>query len=210
MNEEIDLKEIEQKTYHEFMIDGITETLAGIILIFTPLFILNPIFVVFVPFFILFNRHIIETIRERTTYPRIGRVEFILEEDKGDFSVKRTFLEFSLFILVTVLVTFTMMFIFEGEILDASLWYKWVPLLFGLIMFGPSLFLVEKTGQRRYYLFGLCSTIFGLLFSVLTFPDVKDGMFLYFFVLGIIIMFLGISRYIWFIRNYPVVHIEEE
>ena len=37
LNEKIDLKEIEQKAYHEFMIDGITEILAGLFLIFTPL-----------------------------------------------------------------------------------------------------------------------------------------------------------------------------
>ena len=152
----------------------------------------------------------VEKIRERTTYPRIGRVEFKREDEKADYSVKKSLLVFVVFILATVLITFTVMFFVEGEILAAHLWYKWVPLLFGLIMFGPSLFLVEKTGQRLYYLFGGFATILGFVFSIQTFPDVKVGMYLFFVVLGIFELFFGISKYFWFIRNYPVIAIEEE
>lgn len=210
LNETIDLEKIEQKTYGEFMIDGITEILAGLVLILMPLVFLKSIFVVYIPFFILFGHRAIEKIRERTTYPRIGRVEFKREDEKTDYSVKQSFLVLVLFLLGTVLITFTVMSFVEGEILAAHLWYKWVPLMFGLIMFGPSLFLVEKTGQRQYYLFGVFATILGFMVSVHTFSDVKVGMLLYFFALGVLVLFFGISKYIWFIRNYPVIPIEEE
>ncbi|MFX0181998.1 MAG: hypothetical protein ACFE95_02855 [Candidatus Hodarchaeota archaeon] len=210
MNEKIDLKEIEQKTFAEFMIDGITEILAGILLIFSPILFLRPYFVVFIPFIILFGHPVTELIRERLVYPRIGRVEFKHEADTEDFSVKKSLVEFLLLILGAILITFTTMFIVEGEIFDLELWYKWFPLLFGLIMFGPSLYLVEKTGNRYNYFFGIFCTLLGLIFSIISIPDEIIGLFLYFIVLGTLILFFGIIKHIRFIRKFPVITIEEE
>lgn len=209
LNEKIDLKKIEQQTYHEFMIDGITEILLGIVLIFMPILFTNPIFVVFVPFYILFAHPFVESIRERTTYPRLGRVEFKRDDEKEGYSVKRSLLEFLLFILGTVVITLTMMILIEGGF-EFSLIYKWIPFLFGLIMFGPSLFLVDKTGQRHYYILGAFSTILGFFFSILDFPGEMTGLFLFFLTLGVLSIILGIIRYVWFIRTYPVIQMEEE
>ncbi|MFX0124779.1 MAG: hypothetical protein ACFFAE_14205 [Candidatus Hodarchaeota archaeon] len=209
MNEKIDLKEIEQQTYHEFMIDGITEILLGIILIFMPVLFTIPVSVVFIPFYLYFISPFIELIRERTTYPRLGRVKFKREDEKEGYSVKRSLLEFLLFILGTVAITLTMMIIIEGQF-EFFLIHRWFPFLFGLIMFGPSLFLVDKTGQRHYYILGVFSTILGFFFSILDFPGEMTGLFLFFFTLGVLSIILGIIRYIWFIRTYPVIHMEEE
>jgi len=49
MNEKINLKELEQKTYKEFLIDGITELFLGGILLFMPTLMISPVFVAFVP-----------------------------------------------------------------------------------------------------------------------------------------------------------------
>ncbi len=210
LNEKIDLKEIEQQTFHEFMIDGITEILSGLVLIYMPILFHNPIFVAFVPFLILFGGPVVDSIRERTTYPRLGRVELRVDSESEDFSMKRSILEFSLFILSAFIITIIVMFVVEGDITNPQLWYKWVPLLFGLIMFGPSLFLVEKTGQRRYYILGVFATILGFIFSLIVFPDEKLGIFLYFFSLGVISIIVGVIKYISFIRKYPVIETEEE
>ena len=192
------------------MIDGITEILTGLVLIFLPIILIHVSFIVFFVLFILFGQPVVDFIRERTTYPRLGRVELRTETDSADFSLKKSMLEFSLLILSAIVITLIVMFIIEGQIFNLQLWYKWVPLLFGLIMFGPSLFLVEKTGQRRYYIIGFFATILGFLFSILIFPDEKLGMFLYFFSLGIISIIVGVIRYISFIRKYPVIEVEEE
>lgn len=210
MNEKIDLKKIEQHTFHEFMIDGITEILVGILLIFMPVLFSIPISVVFVPFFILYGaRPLVESIRERTTYPRLGRVEFKQEVEQEGYSVKKALFEFLLFILGALVITFFMMIIVEGEF-NISLVYKWVPFLFGLIMFGPSLFLVDKTGLQRYYFIGVFSTILGFFFSLLEFPDNMLGLYLYFFTLGVLAIILGIIRYIRFVQKYPVIQMEGE
>ena len=210
LNDKINLKELEQKTFDEFMIDGITELLAGFVLLFSPIFILNPIFVVFVPFFLFLSPQAIEYIRQRTTYPRIGRVEFKDQEKIENYSMKTSLRDVLILLLVAIILTFTFMMVFEGTILDISLWYSWVPFMFGLIMFGPSLFLVEKTGQRYYYVFGIFSSLLGLGISTLDFPNIFDGMYLYFFTLGLLVLALGVIRYIWFIRNYSVIVLEED
>ncbi len=119
-------------------------------------------------------------------------------------------IEVFLLLLIATTITCVSMIIFEGKILEISLWYGWVPLMFGLIMFGPSLYLVEQTGQKYYYLFGLFSSMIGLIISILDFTDVMDGLFMYFFVLGILVLLLGCSKLIWFMHKYPVIDIEEE
>ncbi|MHA1945002.1 MAG: hypothetical protein ACXAC6_14970 [Candidatus Hodarchaeales archaeon] len=210
MNDELSLKELERKTYNEFLIDGLTEILTGIVLLFLPVLFMNPIFVAFVPFFLFLSPQLFEFIRQRTTYPRIGRVEFKVEEESGEYSTKKAILELLILLLVVFILTLTFMIIFEGKILHIYLWYSWVPFIFGLIMFGPSLFLAEKTGLRYYYLFGIFSSVLGLWFSILDFPDIMDGMFLYFFTLGILILLLGVVRYILFVRNYPIIETAED
>ncbi|MFX1252623.1 MAG: hypothetical protein ACFFCZ_13540 [Promethearchaeota archaeon] len=204
----VDLEKIEQQTFGESMIDGIAEILMGIILLSVPIIILHPYFVVFLVLFILFGMPVIDAIRERVTYPRIGRVELRTEEEPYD--VKRAILTFLLFLVGIILVTGTAMFIIDGEILNPYLWYKWSPFLFGLLMFAPSLFLVEKTGKWYYYLFGLFSTVLGFLFSIVDFPDNFLGIFLFFLVLGVIALLIGIVKYIRFIRKYPVIEMEGE
>ena len=210
LNKELSLKELERKTYNEFLIDGLPEILVGIVLLFLPALFMNPIFVAFTPFLLFFGPQVFEFIRQRTTYPRIGRVEFKVEGESGEYSTKKAILEFLILLLVVFILTSTFMIIFEGEILHIYLWYSWVPFIFGLIMFGPSLFLVEKTGLRYYYLFGGFSSVLGLWFSILDFPDMMDGMFLYFFTLGILILLLGVVRYILFVRNYPIIETAED
>ncbi len=210
LNKKLNLQELEQRTVNEFLIDGITEILVGLILLFTPLFFLTPIFVVFVPFLLFLAPQAIDKIRQRTTYPRIGRVEFKEIEKLEDYSVKKSLLEVFLLFLIAFTITFLFMIVFEGRILEISLWYSWVPLLFGLIMFGPSLYLVEQTGQKYYYLFGSFSSILGLLISILDFPNLLDGLFMYFFVLGILVLLLGCIKLLWFIHKYPVINTKEE
>ncbi|MFX1283140.1 MAG: hypothetical protein ACFFB5_05770 [Promethearchaeota archaeon] len=208
-NDKIDLKKIEQQTFHEFMIDGITEILLGIVLIFLPILFIHVSFITFYVCFILFAQPIVEFIRERTTYPRLGRVEFKREEDKEGYSMKKSLLILLLLFLASFVITLSMMIIVEGEF-DLSLIYKWIPFLFGLIMFGPSIFLVGKTNQQRYYFLGAFSTILGFFFAMLDFPDEMIGLYLYFFTLGVSAIILGVIRYIRFVRNYPVIHMEEE
>ena len=211
MSEKIDLKELEQRTYNEFLIDGITEILLGLLILLFPIFFENPAFVAFIPIFVFFVApQILEKIRERTTYPRIGRVEFKDVEDFSNIYLKKSLFEVLLLLLCASFLTFLAMIIFEGKILEMDQWFSWVPLLFGLIMFGPSTFLVEKTGKKSYYSFVIFCSLLGLLFSILDFPNVLDGLYLYFFVLGFFILLYGILKYIRFIQTYPVINIEEE
>ena len=209
MNDKINLKDLEQKTHREFLIDGVTEILLGLILLFIPIFFLNPIFIVFTPFLLFVSPQVLDFIRQRTTYPRIGRVEFKEEGTSDTTSVKKSLLEFLIFLMVVFSLTIVCMLIFEGKILDISSWYSWVPFVFGLIMFGPSLYLVEKTGLRYYYIFGIFSSLLGLRISLLEFPGKFDGMYMYFFILGVLAIIIGLFRYFWFIRNYPRINLEE-
>ncbi len=210
MNEKPDLKQLEQKTYNEFLIDGLTELFVGVVLLSTPLMYLNPVFVIYIPFLLFFGPRLFEYIRQYTTYPRIGRVEFKVAGLDEQSSTQKTVIEFLLFCLVILILTCLAMIIFEGKILDPSQWYGWVPFIFGLIMFGPSAFLADKTGRRYYYSFFGFSTLLGFAIALLDFPNKFDAIILYFFSFGLLVLVLGILRFIWFIRNYPVIDLEED
>ncbi len=102
------------------------------------------------------------------------------------------------------------MVIVEGRILEMENWYKWVPMLFGLIMFGPSLYLVEKTGEKNYYLLGIVATLLGVAFSITNFSSSKDGMYLYFYAIGVISVLIGFVRFLIFLRKYPIINEQED
>ncbi|MHA1984138.1 MAG: hypothetical protein ACW967_07265 [Candidatus Hodarchaeales archaeon] len=208
MNNNIDLEKIKRTTFHEMMVDGTTEIFSGLMLIFSPLLFFRPIFVVFIPFLILFNIPLTEFVRNRITYPRLGRVE--LKVEFGNKSVRRNLLELGLLLFTGLILTLIALVAFNGDPFSIYDWGRWVPMLFGWIMFGPSLYLVESTGFRRYYLFGIFATSLGFVFSVLSFEDIYFRLFAYFEVMGIVILVLGILRLILFIKKYPVLEQEEE
>jgi hypothetical protein len=210
MKDQLNLKEIEQSTFNELMIDGITEILAGILLLSMPLVYRFPFFVVFFPFVIFYGRHVLNYIREHTTYPRIGRVELFREKEREEYSTKRALLTFLLLIGSALLITFLVMWIMEADVSDIQLLVAYGSLFFGLVMFGPSLYLVENTGQNRYYLIGVISTVLGFLFATFKFLPRYDNLSLYFITLGIIALLVGILRYILFIRKYPIIDAEGE
>ncbi|OLS22899.1 MAG: hypothetical protein HeimC3_28420 [Candidatus Heimdallarchaeota archaeon LC_3] len=208
MNNNFDLEIIQQTAFQEMMVDGLTEIFVALMLIFSSLIFLNPIFVIFVPLIIIFNLPVTEYVQNRVTYPQLGRVE--LKVDLGEKSVRRSIIEFGLLLFTAIILTLIALIIFNGDPFNVYDWARWVPMLFGVIMFGPSLYLVENTGFRRYYLFGVLATLSGFAISLLSFDDIYFRLIIYFQVMGISILILGITRLLFFIKKYLVLEVEEE
>jgi hypothetical protein len=72
-------------------------------------------------------------------------------------------------------------------------------------MFGPSLDLVDKTGQRIYYGMGVFSTILGLVIVWMNFQNAKFGFIIYLLILGSIFLSIGVITFIRFIKKYPII-----
>ncbi|MHA1990001.1 MAG: hypothetical protein ACW981_00565 [Candidatus Hodarchaeales archaeon] len=202
MHNNIDLEKIKQTTFQDMNKDGLVYIFAGLMLLFTPFFYFNPAFVVFIILLVFFSVSVVEYIKNRITYPRIGRVE--LKVDFGEKSIRRNLLELILLLFIAITITLLILLLFEGDPLNIYDWGRFIPLLFGLIMFGPSVYLVENTGLRRYYLFVIFASTLGFAFSMISFDDLYLRIFLYFQTMGLTLFILGIVILGLFIKKYPV------
>ena len=201
---DIDLKEIEQKVHRSGLLDGFTWILMGILL-FTTAGVIN-FSIPFVLFQILAIILLIPAhsrLQQRYTFPRLGY--FKVKTDPPS-KVIPGIIGVTIGIIVIFLV---ILFFLSGEILNENLLWKWFPTVFGLIMFGPSLDLVDKTGQYRYYALGLFSFILGLVMAFINFDIPKDRMVLYLLILGTVSIIIGLIIFIYFVRTYQIDVIEE-
>jgi hypothetical protein len=204
MNDE-DLLEIERTTYRESMRDGLTEFLLGLVLIVIPGLMLESTFVpIFVVFYILFLPQGIEAFRRRFTYPRTGYVK--LREEQPP--------KLSLGVAVAVLLIFisiiAVLYSLAIGVIDRYFIWRCLPTVFGFIMWGPSLYLKEKTGQNRYYLFGTLMSVTGLAVTLALFIPATYALTIYMLSWGLVFLVLGIIRFVLFVRKYPIVDIPED
>ena len=204
MNNE-DLLEIERTTYRESMRDGLTEFLLGLVLIVVPGLMLESFFVpIFVVFYILFLPQGFEAFRRRFTYSRTGYVK--LREDQPP--------KLSLGVAVVVLLIFiSIIAVFYSlaiGVIDRYFIWRCLPAVFGFIMWGPSLYLKDKTGQNRYYLLGTLMTVTGLAVTLAMFIPATYALTIYMLSWGLAFVVLGIIRFTLFVRKYPIVDIPED
>ena len=205
MNEEQDLKKIEQESFRELMQDGFTEIMAGTIFLVFPAIIAKPAFVpFFVLFYIFFLPQFVEVVRKKYVYPRIGYVKLREEEP---FKVTAG-------VVITVILLIAggiiLIYAIATEIISSELVYRWVPAFFGLIMWAPSVYLKNKTGQNRYYLFGALMTITGFIVGFAYFLPVEVVTAVYALSWGLAFFVLGVIRAALFIRKYPVIDSPED
>ena len=205
MNEEQDLKTIEHESFRAFMQDGFTEIMAGTIFVVFPVIIARPYFVpFFVIFYIFFLPYFVEVVRTKYVYPRIGYVKLRDEEPPKVTA--------GVVITVILMVAGGIILIYSISIglLSPDLIYRWVPAFFGLIMFAPSAYLKGKTGQNRYYLFGILMTITGIAVGLANFLPVEVVTLTYSLSWGVAFFVLGVIKAALFIRKYPVIDSPED
>jgi len=206
-NEQINFKEISQKIHQTGYVDGFVFIFLGIILMITAgvvnftlasLGLVIVSFVVFIP--------LTEFLRRRFTYPRMGHFKIKTEKPSEIFP------GMILFVVALIVVSLVIIFILEGGNVDEfydNIWEYW-PIIFGLIMFGPSLDIVDKTGQVRFYGMGIFSTLFGMFIFFLDFPHPRDGFTVYLLILGLISIIIGFIIFIRFIQLYSIIPEEKE
>ncbi|MHA1902649.1 MAG: hypothetical protein ACXADL_14195 [Candidatus Thorarchaeota archaeon] len=209
MNDDNYLQEMEQKAFRDTMRDGFTELFAGFFFVLAAAMIYKSIFVaIFVAFYIIFFPQLLPRLREKYTNPRIGYVKPRVENIEMN---PRALLLFVIAVVVIGGIATTLM---TSDVLNIYNWITMLPFIFGMIMFGPSVYLIEKTGLRRYLIFGVTTSISGLLFSYYTliFPPLSpyDGILAFCLILGAGFLLLGLITFIRFIRNNPIIDLQED
>ncbi len=195
MTTEVDLKQIEQKAYSSSNQDGLIEIMIGILLTLFGVTFGSAlhIFAFLIPLF-LFPR-LIEVIRKRYTYPRIGYAKLLVDDPK---KTAKGIFAYTAAVLVITFICFLLL----GKAKDASVYKKWSPALMGVVLVGGFLYAHGKSGDFRYIIYIVLSVGFGLLFSIMDF-DSYDGLIANFFVMGSIFVVAGAISFILFVRKHP-------
>lgn len=207
-NKKDEIKEISQKIYRSAYIDGFAFILMGVIFFVTAGIInLHPVFISLLVVAFIGCLLLNKAISQRYTYPRLGYFKIKTEDPK---KLIPGILLFTFSILITF---FILLILFSGGdprvLYDYENWYRFLPIVFGLIMFGPSLDLVDKTGQTIYYGIGILSTVLGLLIAWVNFQNAKFGFTIYLLLLGSISCIIGFITFIRFIKKYPIIEDSE-
>ncbi len=196
MTETINLKELEKKAYRDSQQDGLMELMMGLILMAFGGFFYSTVFVFYI-LLILFSGRIVESIRKRYTYPRIGFVKFPQE------NLKHNLTGVFLFEFAVIVIIFTLISLF-GDVTDYSQWVKWSPLFFGMILVGPFAHVASKSGNVRYTGYAILSVILGGFFSLIEFGSGCTGLILYLVFIGGFLVLSGLVIFIRFLRKYPL------
>jgi uncharacterized membrane protein len=194
---EINLREMEQKVYRESMQDGLTEILLGILLIGVGTLFVVKLSAGLAVLFILFAPHILETLKRKYTYPRIGYMRLHTDPPK-----KTAFGIFSYMLLVAVVMVIALIIIFGG--ISADLWYRWTPTFMGAMLTGALVYLVGKSADRRYYGVAVFGLVAGVVLSIHTFGSMWTGLIVYLLFMGSCFVGLGVLRFAYFLHEHPV------
>jgi hypothetical protein len=196
MSAAIDLLEIEKKAYHDSQQDGLIEVMMGLILMTFGGFFYSTIFAFYI-LLIVFSGKIVEFIRRRYTYPRIGFVKFHRENPKDAIT------GVLLFELAVIVIMFTLISIF-GNVTDYFQWVDWSPLFFGMILVGPFAHAQYRSGSARYSGYAILSAVLGVFFSLIEFGSGCTGLILYLVLIGGFLVLSGLVVFIRFLRKYPL------
>ena len=204
-----DLIKTGQDAYRATMKDGFIEVMAGFFFIMTPVIFIRPSFVsIFVVIYIFFLPQYSEIFRKKYTYPRIGYVK--LRVDESDYRPK-----ILLGLLFIVIVASGILFmLMTGDVTNYNNWFLMFPFILGMVLLAPSAYLVDRTGSKTYWGFGILTTILGLAVSVLTInfpPDGPfDGLVAFSMLLGIGLLIAGFIKFAFFIHSNPVIENQED
>jgi hypothetical protein len=208
MNED-DLVKLEQNAFRDSMKDGVPETLAGIMFILTGIMFHQPSFVgVFVVFYLLLLPRLVESFRQKHTYPRIGYVK--LKTAESDASIQ----PFLLLLVIVASLTGIATQVLTGDAFNIYNWARLIPFALGLLMFGPSIYLVEKSGSKIYWLFGVIASLLGLTTAYLSllYPTIHylDGAIAFCMFLGVALAIGGLLKLAYFLRTYSILESQED
>jgi hypothetical protein len=197
MKQQINVKEIGQKTFRESQQDGLMEFVMGICLLAMSTRLLSRVLIGMFPIAIIFFGPILNALRKRFTYPRAGFVKLV--EDKPKDAIAGIAL-----VTLIVIAILAVSFILFANVSDFGLWMKWVPLWAGIIIAVMFVSLAAKSAAARYYIFAAYSLIVGLVLSILQFAEVETGTLLYFLVMGAFLTPFGLGLFIRFLHRYPI------
>jgi len=211
MSDNADTLKLKQETYRYSMQDGLAEIFVGLGLIIVAWiiesrdirsygFFSSPVIFILM---IVFRSPILEKVRRKVTYPRIGYVKVHQDEPSPPVMVVLFFA-----ITIVAVAPLALIVIPSDQFFYDTMWTLSL-VSTGMVMIAASFSFVERTGDRRYFAFGLLGMTTGLIFALLEFEPPMAGPVLYVLGWGVVITLVSLTTFIRFIRKYPIIDPDE-
>ena len=204
MSDKINVDDLERKVRGEYNQDGLLELLLGALMFFMAGTFATSSLVVFVTFPIIYINKVLEVLRSRFTYPRIGYAEL-----KPDADPETGYGILKYMLIVVVIMSSALYYLYEGDFTDFSL-YKWIPTFIGAMFLGAMLYLNGTTGDPYAKIYAAVSLVGGLAFSFYDFNILKVNIEYYLLSLSAFYLVAGALRLYAFIQTHPVVVVPSE
>ncbi|UCD05582.1 MAG: hypothetical protein JSV98_10815 [candidate division WOR-3 bacterium] len=193
MSGSIEIDEVKRKSFSAMSQDGIEKILAGIVLIFLPLVLIDMIFLAVLVIMAIFSLTLKGVLRRKLIYGRIGYVKFSMHSEKREV----------LFTILYILVFLSLLFVVSIKEFNI---FK--PLMAVIIPAGAIFAIAHfRTKIKIDYVMSflvLLSGIIGLIFT-LSGHDSDTVSVCQFGGLGVVFLGVGIFQLVGFLRQYPKV-----
>ena len=195
MQETIDIKNIERKSFRFIEQDGLTEIMMGVVLLALGLTFGSSLYSIVVLAAVFVMTPLLGILRKRFTYPRIGYAKLPTEDGK---KIARGMFIYVIIIMVGLVVVLGIL----GGFRDVKLFRKFSPLLAALLLSGGFEYAYSKSASFRYRIYMLLTIAIGISFSLIKFEN-YDGVAAALILLGIILAASGAILFLTFMHKYP-------
>ena len=220
MNQEQNLKELEQESFQELNRDGFNEVNLGMVLLlfFNAIYFgipeypsISPIILswlgltitIFGMVYIIFIFLYYKVYRKKYVYPRIGYLKLreihSLRAKLGGLAV----------LILVIAEEIILIHMLSTGVVTIDWVFRWVPVLFGLTACTFCLALKNRSGQNSYLLVGALLTITGFAVALAEFISAELVPIVYFDGWGFAFIVVGLIKFVLFIRYYPIIETSE-
>ncbi|MEA2002995.1 MAG: hypothetical protein U9N84_14060 [Actinomycetota bacterium] len=201
MTTNIDTAGIERRARAAAYQDGLTELFAaGVLVMIAVMWVITPVFVGIVSaFVVLYGWKVVERIKQRITYPRIGYHVERPDEPRSTASGMLGFIGGAFAVMVLAVAMF-------GDLTDAAEWRRAASLLSGLGLFGGFWYLGDKSGLLRHRFVAIYSVVTGVALWAIGTGASYEGVIWHLLGLAALLAALGVWGLIHFLRTNPVVN----
>lgn len=203
MTNGLDPTPIEQRARVAAYQDGITELFAALVLLAIALaWVAEPGIVgIVAAFIVLYGWKIVERVKERVTYPRIGYSQERPEEPRSVARGMLTFIGGAFVVMILAIAIF-------GDLTEAAEWRRAAPLLSGLTLYGGFWYTGDRSGLVRYRVVAIYSVVTGVVLWAVGTGASYEGMVWHLLGLVVLLAAIGTWGLLHFLRTHPVVDSE--
>ena len=140
----IDLKQVERAVWHDYFQDGLAEIMMGGYVLLMGALLPSGAVALVIALQVVFFGPLLAALKRRITYPRAGYVK-LREGEPGPLP------KIVLGAAVLGVVALVVVLVALGIIAQPARWYRWMPIMFGIVLSGIMLGLALRVRVARLY-----------------------------------------------------------